>query len=53
MELSSPKLKELISFLEKRNFLIFQEGTCKARKTKTSYISLKKLFHGISHVVSG
>ena len=36
MELSSTKLKKLIFFLKK--ILIFQEGTCKARKSKVSYI---------------
>ena len=35
MELSGLKLKK---------FLIFKEGTCKAWKTKISYISLKKFF---------
>ena len=39
MELSSPMLKELLYFFSK-NFLIFQEGTFKARKTKKS--TLKK-----------
>ena len=34
MELSSSKLKKI---------LIFQERTCKARKTGISYISLKKV----------
>ena len=41
MQLSSPKLKNLLCFFQKvffKFFLIFQEGTCKAWKTKISYI---------------
>ena len=42
MELSSPKLKNLLDFFQK-NFLIFQERTCKDQKTKISYISPEKV----------
>ena len=38
MELSSPKPKKLKFFL-KIFFLIFQQGNCKARKSKVSYAS--------------
>ena len=43
MKLSSPKLKNVIFFFEK--LFIFQEGTCKARKTKISYISRNETFY--------
>ena len=42
MELSFSRLKILLHFFKKTIFLLFQGETCKARKTKISYISLKK-----------
>ena len=38
MKFSSTKLKKMSYIFCKKLFLIFQEGTCKARKTKISYI---------------
>ena len=40
-----PNLKKFLIFFLKKVFLIFQEGTCKAQKTKLSYISLKRFSH--------
>ena len=36
-----PKAQKVLIFFLKKNFSIFQEGTCKARKSKVFYTSLK------------
>ena len=41
MELSIPNIEKVPIIFQKKVFLIFQEGTRKAGKTKISYISVK------------
>ena len=43
MKVSSPQLKKLLIFSNKKVFLIFQEETWKSRKTKFSYIPEKNI----------
>ena len=44
MELSSPRFKKFLVLLLQNNFLMFQEGTCKVRKTNIFFISANGTF---------